>query len=516
MLDMPHSSDMERCVIGCALFGEEALAQVLSILPDSSYFYEPRHRDIYAAVCDLNRRNLPVDSVSLAANLQERGKLDQVGGLAELLSMREGVPLVSRAEYYAKVVYEKALMRRIIGLSRAWTELCYEEGQNSESIIALATKELYDLSQDRQQGSLERIDSIMRRTINELSELARDENPQRKRLMTGYANLDHTLGGFGKGTLNILAARPGVGKSAFALNIAQNAAFLYNKSVAIFSLEMSKEEIAQRFLASAGKLNARLFRNFAKMDDKELERLTRAAGSFAQKHIYVDDIASTSPMEVLARSRQKKLEGHLDLIIIDYLQLMTMKGGRSSSRQQEVSELSRFLKLLAKDLDVPVLALSQLNRDMEKRQEGSSEVRPPQLSDLRESGSIEQDADTVIFLYRKESEEKEAADEEQGKKVAVKIAKNRGGPMRTFDFIFHGAHYWFEEPRSRYEKSYGLPPQEVLDEMSQNLPPATSNGGQLEGLQESPDLGYMEEPAGGDGGAADDYDFDQGDIPFEL
>lgn len=502
MIHLPHNSAMERCVLGCTLHGEEALSSVLVTLPSKEFFYEPRHQEIYASVLSLNEQHRPIDVMTLSAHLEERNLLEKLGGTAYLLELREEVPLVSRVEHYAEQVYQKAMLRRLLRATDELKGAIYEENADPDQLIGLWTKRLYDLSQEKQQGSLERIDEIIQRTINELHQLAKDGDPRRNRVLSGYRKLDNAIGGFSKGSLNILAARPSVGKSAFALNMAQNAALRYGKAVAIFSLEMSKGEIAQRFIAARGKLNAKLFRNFNELNDEEIRRLGEAARAFVSKKIFVDDLAGTSPMEILTRCRQKKMEGQLDLIIIDYLQLMTLKG-RNLARQQEVSEMSRFLKLMAKELDVPVIALSQLNRDMEKRQEsGEGGVREPQLSDLRESGSIEQDADTVLFLYRKESkEEEEDGGESPSRRVALKIAKNRGGPTPTFDLNFFGANYWFEEVLTKHEAQYqAVPAEGVLAQMEASLPHSELV------LEPSADLSYLNE---------DEFSSDEG-IPFDV
>ena len=467
----PYSRSMERCVLGAAMTNEQALSQILALLPDSSYFYEPLNQQIYTAIKDLALRRQIVDPMTVSAQIQDDQRPD--GALAELLSMVQEVPLLSSAPAYAEEVRKLAVLRRIIGVADELKQACHASDADPDQILALQTKKLYDLGQEGKLGALERLDSILRRTINELHELAREGDPYKNRLMTGFRHLDRTIGGFAKGSLNILAARPGVGKSAFALNIAQNAALGYRKSVAIFSLEMSKSEIGQRFLAMKGPLNSRIFRNFMAMTDDERHKLAEAATAFANQNIYIDDLAGSSPLDIMARCRQKKHEGQLDLVIIDYLQLMTMKS-RSFSRQQEVSEISRFLKLMAKELDVPVLALSQLNRDLEKRQglDGAAESRAPQLSDLRESGSIEQDADTVIFLYPKqsESESEEEGENPNAKKITVRIAKNRSGPIRTFDFDFFGSYFWFEEPRQKTEATHGLPSDAQLARMEEGIP----------------------------------------------
>ncbi len=447
--EAPHDSNMERSTLGAALQSEKWFSAITSVLPTAQPFYEPLHRDIYQAMLDLQVERMPVDPVTVSSKLKDHTAFMNEGGILFLNRLVDDMRLPASAEVYAREVFNKSILRSVMDVADEIKSLCVAGDAKPENVLSVSTRKLFDLNVGNKLGSLEAITPILRRTINLMEAQSKDDDAS-KRVKTGFPKLDRALGGLGNGTLNILAARPGMGKSSLALNIAHNAGLFYKKTIAIFSLEMSKEEIAKRFLSARGQVDSQKFLYVKELDGTDWGKLGTAAAVFLNSNIYIDDSAGLSPVEMIARCRQLQMEHRLDLVIIDYLQLMSMKG-RRENRQQEISEISRTLKLLAKDLDVAVLALSQLSREAEKHED----TPRPKLSDLRESGSIEQDADSVMMLYRdltKKEDDSGASD-----KVELIIAKNRSGPTKTISLGWIPEFTLFIEPAKIDEPEYIAP-----------------------------------------------------------
>ncbi|MGI6298616.1 MAG: replicative DNA helicase [Saccharofermentanales bacterium] len=415
----PNNIKAEQSVLGCAMSGLKPLAEIMAALKTED-FYRPDHQLIYDAICELSMASKPVDIITVSDLLDSRGKLLNAGGLAYISSLPDQAPLIANAGHYADLVRQKSILRRLITAMDDVTALCLEDGQEAGLMLDVAAKRIYDIRENRDAIGFESLKDIIGRTVNEIAEIARGK-PREHLVQTGFRSLDRALGGLRPGSLIIVAARPGMGKSALALNIAQKAATLYRVPAAIFSLEMSKEEIGNRMLSAQSQINSRNL-NVGDLKTDDWEKIARALPYLSAAPVYIDDRSGTSVMEMMSKCRQLKLDGHLGLIIIDYLQLMSGSGsGRFESRQQEISEISRSLKIMAKELNVPVIALSQLSRACEIRSD-----KKPLLSDLRDSGAIEQDADVVMFLFR---EHYYASDQQplEVEDAEVIIAKNRQG-----------------------------------------------------------------------------------------
>jgi replicative DNA helicase len=409
-------------------------------------FYRPQHRMIYEAICDLYLNSKPVDILTVTDLLESRGQLEQTGGLDYVSSLPDAAPLVSNAAHYADLVRQKAILRRLITTLQDVTGLCYNDPDDADLLLDIAAKRIYEIRENRDISGFESLKDIMGRTVNELAALAKGQ-PRQKTVLTGYSQLDKMLGGLRPGGLIIVAARPAMGKSAFALNIAQKAATLYRVPAAIFSLEMSKEEISNRLLSSQALVNARSL-NTGDLKPDDWEKIAHALPPLYAAPVYIDDRSGTSVMEMMSKCRQLKLEHKLGVVVVDYLQLMNGGQSRSESRQQEISEISRTLKIMARELSVPVIALSQLSRACEMRSD-----KKPLLSDLRDSGAIEQDADVVIFLYR---EQYYAYDQPQleTEDAEIIIAKNRQGATGSLHLG------WWPKYTLFFEKDDGRVPSE--------------------------------------------------------
>ena len=442
---MPNSAEAERSVLGCCMSSDRALAQITAFLEQED-FYQPAHRLIYDAITRLYLASRPVDPLTVSEDLAARQELEQVGGLAAIQRLTEAAPLIANAMDYAGIVREKSLMRRLIHAMDEVMARCYAESDEASALLDYAASRIYEIREDRDVAGLEPIRDIMSRTINEISALASGKAGTRG-IRTGFPSLDRVLGGLIKGTLNIIASRPGMGKSALAFNIAYNAAVLEDVTCAIFSLEMSKEEIGSRLLSAQSNIDSRLLRR-GQIQARDWDNIFEALPRLYNAKIFVDDSAGTSPLEMLARCRQLKYEHNLGLIVVDYLQLMAVKG-RTENRQQEISEISRSLKLMARELDVPVIALSQLSRAVETRSD-----RRPLMADLRDSGSIEQDADTVSFLYRKSYYDQDHQPQSV-EEAELNIAKNRAGATAAIKLNWLPSYTLFVDPEEIHE---GLEP----------------------------------------------------------
>lgn len=442
---LPSNQQAEQSVLGCALSGERPLAEITAILKTED-LYRPQHRLIYDAICSLYLDSKPVDIITVADLLENRGQLDRAGGLAYVSSLPDTAPLVSNAAHYADLVRQKAILRRLIGTLQEVTGLCYNDPDDADLLLDIAAKRIYEIRENRDASGFESIKDIVGRTVNELAAIARGQ-PKQKTILTGYYQLDRILGGLRPGGLVIVAARPAMGKSAFALNIAQKAATLHHVPAAIFSLEMSKEEISNRMLSSQSLVNSRLL-STGELQPDDWEKIARALPPLYAAPIYIDDRSGTSVMEMMSKCRQLKLENKLGVVIVDYLQLMNSNQNRTESRQQEISEISRTLKIMARELAVPVIALSQLSRACEMRSD-----KKPLLSDLRDSGAIEQDADVVIFLYREQyyAPDQTAPETEDAEVI---VAKNRQGATGSLHLG------WWPKYTLFFEKDDGRIPNE--------------------------------------------------------
>lgn len=430
----PQSLEAEESILSAILVDNDTLPEILEILSPKD-FYRSAHQKIFTAITELFSRDEPVDLVTLTNKLRERGWIDQIGGATYLANLVDTVPLAVNAQYYAKIIHDKACLRQLIEKTSAITKRCFEDRGDVENVIDFAESSIFEISENKIRPAFYPIGKIIEVNIDAL-----EERQGNKALVTGVATgftkLDELTAGLQKSDLVILAGRPGMGKTALALNIAKNAAVDANIPVAIFSLEMSKEQLSFRMLSSEARIDSsRLRRGFISQDD--WLRITDAAGFLSQAPIFIDDSPSITVLEIRAKSRRLKLESNIGLIIIDYLQLM--KGRASAERRDlEISEISRSLKALAKEIDIPVLALSQLNRKLEERSD-----KRPQLADLRESGALEQDADVVAFIYRDELYNKAENNPNKGKAELI-VAKQRNGPTGIATLTFLDTYTRFE------------------------------------------------------------------------
>lgn len=442
----PNNQQAEQSVLGCALSGEKPLAEITATLKTED-FYRPDHRLIYDAICELYLSSKPVDIITVSDMLESKSQLNQVGGLAYIGSLPDLAPVVANAWHYADLVRQKSILRRLIDTMNEVTGLCYGESEQADILLDVAARRIYEIRENRDATGFESLKDIMGRMVNELAAISRGK-PREKVVMTGFHSLDRILGGLRPGGLVIVAARPAMGKSAFALNIAQKAATLHRVPAAIFSLEMSKEEIGGRILSSQSLVNARALSSGELLPD-DWEKIARALPPLYAAPVYIDDRSGTTVMEMMSKCRQLKLENKLGLVIIDYIQLMSGGGhNRSENRQQEISEISRSLKIMAKELSVPIIALSQLSRACEMRSD-----KKPLLSDLRDSGAIEQDADVVVFLFRERYYDTDQAPTEM-EDAEIIIAKNRQGATGSIHLN------WWPKYTLFFEKEDGRIPSE--------------------------------------------------------
>ncbi|KAF2957195.1 replicative DNA helicase [Thermotoga sp. Ku-13t] len=429
----PHNLEAEEAVIGSILIDPSVVNDVMEVLR-SSDFYSKKHQAIFAAMEKLYERGDPIDVLSVCEELKRSGQMKFVGSELDVARLAEAVPTSAHVMHYAKIVLDKSILRSLIEAGRNIVESAYEEREVDE-ILDEAERIVFDIAESRATKTYDHIGSIMHAVFENLEELrlkssaAPEPGAVVSGLPTGFRVLDRQTSGFHKSDLIIIAARPSVGKTAFALTIARNMAVKFNLSVGIFSLEMSKEQLAQRLLCSESRVDLHKIRT-GYLSDQEWERLTIGASRLYKANIIVDDEPSLDPRTLRAKARRMKREYNIDAIFVDYLQLMHTRGGSHESRQQEISEISRSLKLLARELDIAVVALSQLSRAVETRED-----KRPRLSDLRESGAIEQDADTVLFIYREEYYKKSEKLHEPHEAEII-IGKQRNGPIGTVKLMF--------------------------------------------------------------------------------
>ena len=417
---MPHNIEAEQSVIGSMLMDKDAI-MIASEIISGDDFYQKQYGILFTNMVELFNEGKAVDLVTLQNRLKENGVPEEVSNMGFVRELLTNIPTSANVKYYADIVYEKAVLRKLIKTSEQIANDCYVGADKLENILEGTEKKVFDIVQRRNTGDYVPINKIVQNSIMRVSAASKLKGNVTG-IPTGFIDLDYRTSGMQKSDLVLVAARPSMGKTAFVLNMAQYMAFECNKTVAIFSLEMSSEQLVNRLLAMEARIDAQKLRN-GSLEDQDWESLLESAGTVAKSNLIIDDRAS-SLAEIRSKCRKFKLEHNLDIVIIDYLQLMSSGGGRSSdSRQQEISDISRGLKRMARVLDVPVVALSQLSRAVEQRPD-----HRPMLSDLRESGAIEQDADVVMFLYRDEYYNKES---ELKGTAEVIIAKQRNGPIGT-------------------------------------------------------------------------------------
>ncbi len=430
MLDRipPQNIEAEQAVLGAMLIEREAISKVAELLRPEDCYREA-HRLIYNAMLELFNKNDAVDMVTVIEFLRKEDKLEAAGGIAYVTSLANSVPTAANVLYHARIVEEKALLRQLINAATNIAGMGYEGSEEVASILDSAEKMILSVSSRKMGGEFTPIKSIIFDAFNKIEQLYASKGSITG-LSTGFKDLDKLTSGLQPSDLILIAARPSMGKTAFVLNIAQHIGIAEKKAVAFFSLEMSKEQLVQRMLCAESAIDSQRLR-IGELEAKDWTKLVSGADRLSAAPIFIDDTAGISVMEMRSKARRLKIEHNLSLIIIDYLQLMqgSGKGKGSENRQQEISEISRSLKALAREINVPVIALSQLSRSVESRQ-----VKKPMLSDLRESGSLEQDADIVAFLYR---DDYYNPDSEQKNITEVIIAKHRNGPVDTVQLFFH-------------------------------------------------------------------------------
>lgn len=416
----PHSAEAEASVLGALLLDKDAVIAVAEFLsPDD--FYDERHKDIYEAILSLYEERTPVDVLTVSEKLKKQKDLKKVGGASYLTDIANKVPTAAHVEHYGKIVKDLAVKRSLMRAASRLVEFSLDEAMTSADLLDKAESEVFSLSQKNVKKAFVSVRDTLAESFDRLDELHKQEGGLRG-IATGFIDLDNATAGFQKSNLIILAARPGVGKTTLAMNIAQYAAVTNKKHVGFFSLEMSKEELVDRLLVNEADIDAWRLKT-GKLDENDFTKLSNAMGVLAEAPIYIDDTPALSILEMRTKARRLQVEHGLDLVIVDYLQLARSRN--LENRVQEVSEISQGLKNLARELKIPVIALSQLSRGVESRN-----IKKPQLSDLRESGSIEQDADIVMFLWRE--------DDENIENMLLDIAKHRNGGLHSIPLFFKG------------------------------------------------------------------------------
>ena len=436
----PHDIDAEQAVLGSMLTDKDAVNAAIETLKEDA-FYREDNRAIYQAIINLYSKSEPIDIITLKDELESMDKFEQVGGYEYLASLTDKVPTTANVQKYIKIVEEKAILRNLIKTANEIIELGYDPAEDVEDIMDNAEKKIFDIMQSKNQKGYTPIKDVLVESFTKLEELY-NRKQHITGVPTGFVELDYKTAGLHGSELILVAARPAMGKTAFALNIATNAALRGNAPVAIFSLEMSKDQLVNRILCSEAMVDSNKVRT-GKLEEDDWVKLAGAIGPLSESEIYIDDTPGISVMEIRTKCRKLKMEKNIGLVVIDYLQLVQGSNKRQASREQEISEISRSLKILAKEINVPVIALSQLSRAVEQRPD-----HRPMLSDLRESGAIEQDADIVMFLYRddyynKESEKKDIAE--------VIIAKQRGGQTGTVELLWMGNYTKFVNLEKRFD-----------------------------------------------------------------
>jgi replicative DNA helicase len=431
---LPNNLDAERSVLGAILLDNNALNTAIENLRAEDFFL-PQHRHVFTQMIALGESQHAIDLVTLTEELHRHGELEAAGGAPYLAALADGMPKVSNVEHYARIVKEKAMLRNLIHATHNIQQRAFEGDDGADAILDGAESSIFALAEDRIRAGLISVKDIVRDNFERLEKIFR-EGKSVTGIPTGYTELDKLTSGLQSSELIILASRPSQGKTALALNLAENIAIRAGSPVAIFSLEMSKESLLQRLVASVAQIDAHKFRT-GHLSREDWRRMTEALGTISSAPIWIDDAGSISVLEIGAKARRLKRDKGLSFLIVDYLQLITARG-RFNNRNEEVSSISRSLKGLAKELGIPVMVLSQLTRAPEREERG------PQLSDLRESGAIEQDADVVMFIYRPNFFKLDAAPEERDQ-ADILIAKQRNGPTDKVKFVFRSRMTRFEE-----------------------------------------------------------------------
>jgi replicative DNA helicase len=442
----PQNIEAEQAVLGAIFLEPSTLTQASeSLIPED--FYRSSHQKIFNVMLNLGDKGKAVDLITVTEELSAMKELEDVGGVSYLSELAGSVPTAANIEYYAKIVEEKSLLRRLIRTATTIAQDGYAREDEVDALLSEAEKNIMEVAQRKNAGAFHDIKDVLVRAYDNI-ELLHNRTEDVTGIPTGFADLDEMTAGFQRNDLIIVAARPSVGKTAFALNIAQNVATKTDENVAIFSLEMGAEQLVMRMLCAEGNINAQNLRT-GSLTDEDWRKLTMAMGSLSNAGIYIDDTPGIKIGEIRSKCRRLKQEHGLGMILIDYLQLIQGSGRSGENRQQEVSEISRELKGLARELEVPVIALSQLSRGVEQRQD-----KRPMMSDIRESGSIEQDADIVAFLYRDDYYDKES---ENKNIIEIIIAKQRNGPVGTVSLAFVKEYNKFVNLERRYDDA-GVPP----------------------------------------------------------
>ncbi|HEX4003747.1 MAG TPA: replicative DNA helicase [Candidatus Acidoferrales bacterium] len=433
---LPQNLEAERSILGAVLLDNHALNAAVQVLRSEDFFLS-QHRHIFERMVQLSEKQQAIDTITLMEDLSRRGELEAAGGVAYLSQLADGLPRVTNVDHYARIVKEKSILRGLIHSTAAIQEQAFASGDDADVILDRAESKIFQLAEDRVKAGLIGVKDLVKDGFERLEKIF-SEGRRITGLATGYAGLDNETAGLQPSELIILAARPSMGKTALALNIAENVGLRQREPVAIFSLEMSKEALLLRLLASESRVDAHKFRT-GHMSREDWSKITGSLASLGEAPIWIDDSASSTVLEMGAKARRLKRDRGLSLMIVDYLQLcVPTSSGRQSNRQEEVSGMSRALKGLAKELKVPIIVLSQLTRAPER------EERKPQLADLRESGAIEQDADVVLFINRPNFYKTDLPEEDRAKAELI-IAKQRNGPTGTLNFVFLARHTRFEE-----------------------------------------------------------------------
>ena len=422
----PHSVEAEQSVLGSILLDKEAMISVSETLVPED-FYKEAHKVIYESMLKLYNSQSEIDLITLTDELRDQGYLDDIGGIAYITSLSTVVPTTSNIKYYVNIVKEKSISRQLISAANDIINLGYDGSAKVEYVLENAEKKIFDISQERATNDFQPINQVISEALSMLEKLYEEKNDVTG-LTTGFRDLNKKINGLQRSDLLLIAARPAMGKTAFALNLVQNAALKGDASVAVFSLEMSKEQLVQRMIASQSTVELKKIKT-GTLADNDWPRITDGMAILSGAKIHIDDTPGIKISELRSKCRKLKIEKGLDLVLIDYLQLMEGEG-QNESRQQEIAKISRSLKILAKELDCPVVALSQLSRAPEQRAD-----HRPMLSDLRESGSIEQDADIVMFLYRDEYYNPDTEKKNIGEVI---VAKNRHGETGTVELVWFG------------------------------------------------------------------------------
>ncbi|SFA49856.1 primary replicative DNA helicase [Anoxybacillus pushchinoensis] len=442
----PQNIEAEQAVLGAILLEPSALTSASEILIPED-FYRAAHQKIFRTMLQLSDRGEPVDLVTVTSELADANALEEVGGVSYLTELANAVPTAANVQYYAKIVEEKSILRRLIRTATSIAQDGYTREDEVEDVLNEAERKILEVSQRKNTTGFQNIKDVLVQAYDNI-EMLHNRKGEITGIPTGFIELDRMTAGFQRSDFIIVAARPSVGKTAFALNIAQNVATRTGENVAIFSLEMGAQQLVMRMLCAEGNINAQNLRT-GKLTPEDWGKLTMAMGSLSNAGIFIDDTPNIRVSEIRAKCRRLKQEQGLGMVLIDYLQLIQGSGRNRENRQQEVSEISRSLKALARELDVPVIALSQLSRSVEQRQD-----KRPMMSDLRESGSIEQDADIVAFLYRDDYYDKES---ENKNIIEIIIAKQRNGPVGTVQLAFVKEYNKFVNLERRFDDT-NVPP----------------------------------------------------------